>query len=152
VLEAAHQEPQAVHGSEALGAEHSVEAASSGPGDTRGEQTAGGLPILGTLEKPEERRAFAVEGVVVAVLQHRQAADRLSPDARQEEGRVRVAVEGIPAAIERAPGFEEQRRNPLRDVPIEAEWQAEEIPRLRTVLRVDCDDFDGGGPHGGPRR
>ena len=80
VLEAFHQQPQAVQRAQAVRSHHPVQAAGARPIKTACKKGQGGLAVVNALEQIEKRGAFVVERVVCLLYTSDAADERSSGD------------------------------------------------------------------------
>ena len=99
------------------------------------------------LEESEKADAIVVEGVVRAILDRGDAADRLSVAERQEKLAVGRFVKRI-SRIERVANGDAERRYPLRMVAVIVDLPRQIDKSAQVAPGLDGDDLDGSGPLG----
>ena len=137
MLEALHQEADAVAEQRPLRPHEEIQAALCGPPGGGVEEEAGHGGVVDGVEAPEEGRPGAVVLVEVAMVGHRDAPHRLAVLLDQEEGGLGVAVEGVAAAVEGAGGIGPDGGHPLRAVPIQGEGERHEAAHVGTAGGID---------------
>jgi hypothetical protein len=105
------------------------------------------IDIVFALEEIEEGGGFFVEVIIVTVVEGGDAAYWASPFVHrtaslvsEKESGAGMLVKRIPLRVKPEAFVHLQRRHPLRNIPVNGEWQGEEILYLFFVREVDLGD------------